>query len=97
MDRSRGSTFKHGAAAGMLADKDKECNRGDHEDDCSPGGETGEHVGCAARSEGGLRSLTAEGAGKIGALTLLQQDNRDQKQRDDDVNDGQEDDHATAF
>ena len=39
----------------------------------------------------------AEGAGEIGALTLLQKDNRDEEKRDDDVNDGQEDDHATAF
>ena len=81
----------------MLADEDKEGDGGDHKDDGAPGGEAGEPVGRTARSEGGLRSLTAEGASEIGTLTLLQQDNGDQKQGDDDVNDGQEDDHATAF
>ena len=89
--------FEDRAAAGVLADEDKQGDGGDHEDDGSPGGEPGEHVGCAAGTESGLRSLAAEGAGEIGALTLLQQDNRDHEYGDDDVNDGQEDDHSAAF
>lgn len=97
MDGGGRSAIEDGAAAGMFADQDKERDGGDHEDDGSPGGKAGEHVSGPAWTKGGLRSLTAEGAGKIGALTLLQKDNRDEEKRDDDVNDGQEDDHATAF
>ena len=97
MDRSARGAIEHGATAGVFADQDKEGDGGHHKEDGSPGGKAGEHVGGAARTEGGLRSLATEGASEIGALALLQQDNRDEKERDDDVNDGQEDDHATAF
>ena len=97
MDWSGRGAIEDRAAAGVFADENKERDGGDHEDDGSPGGKAGEHVGGSAGTEGGLRSLTTKGAGEIGALPLLQEDNRDEDERDDDVNDGQEDDHATAF
>ena len=65
----------------MFADQDKEGDGGDHEDDGSPGSKAGEHVGGPAGTEGGLRSLTTEGAGEIGTLPLLQKDNRDKKEQ----------------
>ena len=68
MDRSSRRAFQHRAAAGVFADEDEERDGGDHENDGSPGGEFGEHVGRPAGSEGCLRSLTAEGAGEIGAF-----------------------------
>ena len=52
---------------------------------CGVGGEPGEQVGCAARAEGSLRTLAAEGAGEIGRFALLQQDDTNQKERDDNV------------
>ena len=51
-----------------------------------PGRKPGEQVGCAARPKGRLRSLAAESPGEVCALTLLQQDDTNQKERDDDVN-----------
>ena len=55
-----------------------------------PGGEPGEHVGCGAGAEGGLRTLAAEGAGQVGRATLLQEDDSDEEQADDDVQDDDE-------
>jgi hypothetical protein len=97
VDGRGGRAFEHRASADVLADEDEQGDRGHGEDDGGPGGHAGEQIGGAARTECSLRSLTAEGAGEIGALALLQQDNRDHEDRDDDVNDGQEDDHGTAF
>ena len=97
MDRSARGAIEDGAAAGMFADQDKEGDGGHHEKDGSPRRKAGEQVGGPAGTEGGLRSLTTEGAGEIGTLPLLQEDNRDKEERDDDVNDGQEDDHANCF
>ena len=72
-------------AAGA-GEQDGEGDGGEHEDDCRPGGELGEEVGCAARAEGGLRTLTAEGTGEVGGFALLEQDYANEEERDDDVN-----------
>src|SRR6202012_4128929 len=97
MDGRGGRAFKHRPAAGVLADEDEQGYGSDGDDDGGPGGHAGEQIGGTAGTERSLRSLAAEGAGEIGALALLQQDNRDHKERDDDVNDDEKDDHATAF
>lgn len=73
-----------------------EADGGEHEENCGPGGELGEQVGCAARAEGRLRTLTAECAGEIGALALLQQDDAGEEEADDDVDDDEKDKTDTA-
>jgi len=57
-----------------------------HEDDGRPCGEAGEHVGGGARPEGGLRTLSAEGAGEICRAALLNEDDTDQEEAHDQVN-----------
>ncbi len=70
--------------------EDGERERRDHEDDRRPGGEPGEHVGCGARAEGGLRTLAAEGAGEVGRAALLEENDSDEEQAHDDVDDDDE-------
>jgi hypothetical protein len=72
---------------------DGETDGGEHEYDGRPGGELGEKVGCTAWSEGGLRSLAAEGSGEVGRLTLLKQNDADEEERDDNVQDNEKNDH----
>ena len=79
-------------AAGA-GEQDGEADRGDHEEDGGPGGELGEEVGCSAGSEGGLRSLPAEGSGEVGGLALLKQNDADEEERDNDVQDYEKDNH----
>ena len=67
--------------------QDRQRDGNQHEDDCTPRRELGEEVSRSARAKSGLRSLSAERAGQIGRLALLQQYNPDQEQADDDVND----------
>jgi hypothetical protein len=43
-----------------------------------PGGRFGQQVGSGPRSEGRLRTLSAERGGQIGAFALLQQDDDDE-------------------
>ena len=77
-------------AGGTLVE-DGEADGGDHKDDRRPCGEAGEHIGRGAGAEGGLRTLSAEGAGEIGRAALLEQDDPDEEnahqhmRNDDDV------------
>ena len=84
--------------AGVCGMRQQHCqaNGGAHENNRRPGGETGEQVGCAAGAEGGLRSLAAEGAGEIRGLALLQQDDTNQKERNDDMDDDEQNEHGKA-
>ena len=70
--------------------KDGQADGGDHEDDCRPGGEPGEHIGCGARTEGGLRALAAKCACQVGRTALLEEDDADEKEAHNDVNDDNE-------
>ena len=79
-------------AAGA-GEQDGEADGGNHEEDGRPGGEFGEEVGCSTGSEGGLRSLAAEGCGEVGGLALLKQNDADEEERDNDVQDYEKDDH----
>jgi hypothetical protein len=82
---------------GLALLKDGETDGGDDEDHGQPGGGFGEHVGGGAGTERGLRTLSTEGGGQIGALALLQQDDKDQRQADDDVDAGKKDDHGVSL
>src|SRR5260370_169496 len=74
-------------------EQDGEADGGEHEEDGRVGGQLGEEVGCATGSEGGLRSLAAEGSGEVGGLALLEQNDTDEEERDDNVHDNEKDDH----
>lgn len=75
--------FQYGMTASTLLHEDCQSNGGDHKDNGTPRCEPRQQVGCATRTEGRLRTLTAEGAGKIGAFTLLQQDDDNENCTDD--------------
>jgi len=66
----------------------------EHEDDGRPGGEASEEVGGAARTEGGLRTLAAEGSSEVGGLALLEQDHTDEEEADDNVQDYEKNEHG---
>ena len=70
---------EHGAIAAGAGEQDGEAERGEHEADGRVGGELGEQVGCAARTEGGLRTLAAECAGEVGRFALLKQNYANEK------------------
>ena len=74
-------------------EQDGEADGGEHEADSGVGGEFGEQVRGAARTECCLRSLAAEGTGEIGRLALLEQDDADEEERDDNVQDNEKNDH----
>jgi hypothetical protein len=78
---------KDGVVATSAGEQNGEANGGEHEDDGRVGSELGEEVGCAARAEGCLRTLTAEGSGEIGGFALLEEDYADDEERDNDVKD----------
>ena len=88
--RGAGEDGVVGVGAG---EQDGEADGGEHEEDGRVGGQLGEEVGCATGSEGGLRSLAAEGSGEVGGLALLEQDDTDEEERDDNVQDNEKDDH----
>ena len=60
--------------------QDRERQARHHEQAGQDRGGPGEHVGRAARPEGGLRAAAAEGAGQVLALALLEQHHADQEQ-----------------
>src|SRR6266702_3566616 len=88
--RGAGEDGVVGVGAG---EQDGEADGGEHEEDGRVGGQLDEEVGCATGSEGGLRSLAAEGSGEVGGLALLEQDDTDEEERDDNVQDNEKDDH----
>ncbi len=78
-------------------EEDGEADGAEHEDDGGVGGQLGEKVGCAARAEGRLGALTAEGSGEVGRFALLKEDDADDEERDDDVkSDEKTDQHNTC-
>src|ERR1035441_4368154 len=91
------SSGEDGAVAAGARQQDSQRDRDQHEEDRAPGGELGKQVGCAARSERRLRTLTAEGASQVSRLALLQQNHSDEEETDDDVNGNQEIDHWNAL
>jgi len=78
----------------MLNGVHGESHRGQHEQYRRNRRRFGERCGRAAGSKRGLTALTAEGSGNVSCLTALQQHNHNQKQTDDDVNDGDKNDHG---
>ena len=75
--------MQHRVATGALRHENRKSDGGDHEDNGAPRCEPRQQVGCATRTKGRLRALTAEGAGKIGAFALLQQDDDNENGTDD--------------
>ena len=64
-------------------DDDGQGDGKDHEQGSGVAGQLGQQVGGSAGSERGLRSLAAEGSGKIGRLACLEQDDADEEETDD--------------
>jgi hypothetical protein len=85
-----------GVVAAGAREKDGETDGGEHEDDRGVGGELGEEVGRAARAEGRLGALTAEGSGEVGGLALLEEDDANDEERDDDVKGNEKTDQHSA-
>lgn len=83
-------------AAGITRHHDGEADGGQHEDDRRPCGQASQQVGCATRTESCLRTLTAEGSGEIGRLTLLYQNNANKEQADNDVQNNEKNDHGSS-
>lgn len=81
----------------LFLHEDGKPDRGNHEDDGAPGGDTGEQVGGGARSEGCLGALAAEGSGEIGTLALLKKDDPDQEQTNKYVHYDKQINHSVAF
>jgi len=65
--------------------KDRQGERGDHEDHGCPGGESSEDVGSGARTECGLGTLPTEGACEIGGTALLDEYDSNQEDAHQDV------------
>ena len=66
----------------------------DHKHDSCPSGGFREY-GCGrASTEGGLAPHASEGGGNVSTLPALQQHHNDQEQTNDDVNDGNQDNHV---
>ena len=82
--RLRGwGALQHRMTTGTFLHENCQSNGGDHEDNSAPRCEPRQQVGCATWTEGRLRTLTAEGAGKIGTFALLQQDDDNENGTDD--------------
>ena len=77
-------------------EEDGEADGAEHEDDGGVGGQLGEKVGCAARAEGRLGALTAEGSGEVGGFALLKEDDANDEERDDDVKRDEKTDQHSA-
>ena len=85
-----------GVVGAGAREQDGEADGGEHEDDGGVGGQLGEEVGCAARAEGRLGALTAEGSGEVGGFALLEEYYADDEQRDDDVKSDEKTDQHSA-
>jgi len=84
------------SCASAARQQNGEREREQHEDDRAPGGEAGKQVGRAARAEGGLRALAAEGSGEVGGFALLEEDYANDEKRDDDVKGDEKTDQHSA-
>src|SRR5215510_11818755 len=72
-------------------------NRGNHEDDGTPGRDLGEQGSGAARAKGRLAAHAAKGGGNISALAVLQQHNDDQDHANDHMNGGEKNNEHAAL
>ena len=80
----------------LMLEQNRQRNRGKNENPRQPGRGLGEQIGGRTRPESGLRALSAESGGQIGALALLQQDDHDQQHANDDVDGGNENNHGVC-
>lgn len=85
-----------GVLAARAGQHDGQADRGEHEDDGGVGGELGEEVRGTAGTEGGLRTLSAEGSCEVGRLAGLEQHDADEEEANDNVNEDEEIDHRGA-
>jgi hypothetical protein len=85
-----------GAVGAGAREEDGEADGAEHEDDGGVGGQLGEEVSCAARAEGCLRTLAAEGSGEVGGFALLEEDDANDEERDDDVKRDEKTDQHSA-
>jgi hypothetical protein len=85
-----------GVVSAGAREQNRQADGAEHEDDGGVGGQLGEEVGCAARAEGCLRALTAEGTGQVGGLALLEKDDSDEKERNDNVKSNEKTDQHSA-
>jgi hypothetical protein len=85
------------AVAADAGEHDGEADGGEHEEDCGVGGELGEEVRCATRTEGCLRTLAAKGSSQVGGFTLLQENYADDEERDDYMQDNEKIDHRSSL
>ena len=102
LDRCRlvgrvGGAGEDGVVSASAGQQNGQADGGEHEDDRRVGGQLGEEVGCAARTECGLRTLATEGSGEIGGLALLQEDDANEKETDDNVNDDEKNNHRSCL
>ena len=92
-----GGAGEDGVVSASAGQQNGQADGGEHEDDRRVGGQLGEEVGCAARTEGGLRTLATEGSGEVGGLALLQEDDANEKETDDNVNDDEKNNHRSCL
>ena len=88
--RRLSALIENGVRAAGAVVKNDQADGSAHEDDGRPGGEAREHVGGGARSEGGLRALSTEGAGEIGGAALLDENDTNQEETHQQVEDNDE-------
>ena len=86
----RGLHVVHDGRCAALASKDRQGNRGHHEDDGAPCGEPGKHRSRAARAKGRLAARAAKHPGNISTLAVLQEHHNNQDRAYDHVNYGYE-------
>ena len=69
---------------------DRQRDRGDHEDDRRPSGDSAEQGGRATRTESGLTARATERSCKVGALSMLEKNDADKEQANENVQDRDE-------
>src|ERR1700675_946145 len=77
---------KYGRGPGSPRRKNRKRDRRDHENDRGPSRRPGKNRSRAPRTKRCLAALTAESCSQVAALSALQQNDRDQKEADDNVN-----------
>src|SRR6202140_2882911 len=77
---------KYGRGPGSPRRKNRKRDRRDHENDRGPSRRPGKNRSRAPRTKRCLAALAAESCSQVAALSALQQNDRDQKEADDNVN-----------
>ena len=77
---------KYGRGPGSPRRKNRKRDRRDHENDRGPSRRPGKNRSRAPRTKRRLAALAAESCSQVAALSALQQNDRDQKEADDNVN-----------